>query len=179
MTAPEDPFRSPTPGAPPPGPAPAGDEPARQQPFGGQPYRHQPYAQQQDGRQPYAGPAFGEPRPQPRNGLGVAALVLGVLALLTGLFVVGGLLGIAAVVLGAMGRARARRGEATNGRTAIAGLVLGVLGLLLSALAVAGAVTLFGSDQFSDLTECLESAGGDRAAQQQCQADFEDQVVGG
>ena len=103
--------------------------------------------------------------------------MLGILALLTGLFLVGGLLGIAAIVLGVLGRKRAARGEATNGGMAVAGIVLGVLGLLLSALAVFGAVSLFNSSEFSNLTECLQSAGDDRAAQQQCQADFEDRVT--
>jgi hypothetical protein len=205
VTAPEDPFRSPTPGATPPGrdPAdrpepyrdPAGGSPAYgNQPYGdpagapggtdpgygGQQYGAPAYGSQQYGSQPYgAGPAFGEQRPSPRNGLGIAALVLGILALLTGLFFIGGVLGIAAIVLGVLGRRRAKRGEATNGGMAIAGIVLGVLGLLLTALAVFGAVSLFGSDEFSNLTECLDSAGSDRAAQQQCQTDFEDQVVGG
>ena len=188
MTAPEDPFRSPPPGAAPPGrdadrPEPAHDaagQPYGAPAYGSQPYGSQPYGSQPYGGQPYGGqPAFGERRPSPRNGLGIAALVLGVLALLTGLFLVGALPGIAAVVLGVLGRGRAKRGEATNGGMAVAGIVLGVLGVLLAVLAVVGVARLFDSEQFGDLTECLESAGGDRAAQQQCRADFEDQVVGG
>ncbi len=194
MTAPEDPLRSPTPGA---GPAgrrvdPYGDpaghpehrSPAYGDPAGGSPaYGSQQYGSQQYGSQPYGqqyggGPAFGEHRPSPRNGLGIAALVLGILALLTGLFLIGGLLGIAAIVLGVLGRGRAKRGEATNGGLAVAGIVLGVLGLLLSALAVFGAVSLFNSGEFANLTECLRSAGDDPAAQQQCQTDFADRVGG-
>ena len=198
MTAPEDPFRSPTPGStppgreaagrpesygdpatPPPGTHPYGSaQPGSQQQYGSPQYGGPQYGSQPYGGQPYGGPAFGEARPAPRNGLGTAALVLGILAVITGLFIVGGLLGIAAIVLGVLGRKRVARGEATNGGMAIAGIVLGVLGVLLSALAIFGAVSLFNSSEFSNLTECLESAGGDRAAQQECRTDFEDQVTG-
>ena len=191
MTAPEDPFRSPTPGSTPAGREPAdrpesygdpGTPPPGTHPYGssqsGSPQYGAPqYGSQQYGSQPYGGPAFGEARRPPRNGLGIAALVLGILAIITGLFLVGGLLGIAAIVLGVLGRKRAARGEATNGGMALAGIVLGVLGLLLSALAVFGAVSLFNSSEFGNLTECLQSAGDDRAAQQECRADFEDQVT--
>ena len=44
-------------------------------------------------------------------------------------------------------------------------------------LAVAGAVSFF--DEFSDLSECIESAGGDPVAERQCQTDFEDGVITG
>jgi hypothetical protein len=191
VTAPEDPFRSPTPGPGQPTPGqptpgqptpgqPAYDQPAYGQPAPGQPAYGQPAYGSQPGQQygqPYGAPAFGEPqRRPPRNGLGIAALVLGVLALLTGLFVIGGALGIAAIVLGVLGRGRAKRGEATNGGMAIAGIVLGVLGLLLSALAVFGVASLLQNSEFSNLTDCLQSAGDDRAAQLECQDDFEDSV---
>ncbi len=83
-----------------------------------------------------------DPRPAPPSdragagGLGVAALVVGVLALVTGVSIVGGaLLGPVAVALGARGRARARSGPAGPGPagTAVAGIVLGVLGMLAAA----------------------------------------------
>ena len=188
MTAPEDPFRSPTPGAtppgrdaaPPPGTHPYGDSVAGGQQSGApsQQYGSQPYGSQPYGTQPYGGPAFGESRPAPRNGLGIAALVLGILALLTGLFFVGAAFGLAAIVLGVLGRGRAKRGQATNGGMALAGIVLGVLGLLLTALAAFGLVSLLQNPEFSNLTECLQDAGNDRALQEQCRAEFTDSVGG-
>jgi hypothetical protein len=102
--------------------------------------------------------------------------VLGVLALLTGLFVIGGLLGIVAIVLGVLGRKKAKRGEASNGGMALAGIVLGALGLLLSVLVVGGVASFLGSEEGGNLTECLQDAGNDTAAQQQCQTEFEDQL---
>jgi hypothetical protein len=136
--------------------------------YGGQhqggPYGNAPY-----GGQPYgAGP--GRPK---RNGLGIAALVVGLLALLTSITLVGGIvLGIVAIVLGVLGRGRAKRGEADNGGTAVAGLVLGVVGLLLSLLFLAIGVAIFSSDSAQNLIDCLEQAGDDQAAIEECQREF-------
>ena len=191
MTAPQDPFSTPrrdgTPddpyGSPPPegrtweqqGQAgPPYDQPAGQPGYGQQPYGQQPY-----GQQPYGQPAYGEqPGGRKRNGFGIAALVLGILAVLSGFLFVGALFGIAAVVLGVLGRGRAKRGEATNGGMALAGIVLGVVGILFAVLAGIGVAQLLGTEEFGNLTECLESAGDDRAAQQQCQADFQGEIGG-
>ena len=104
--------------------------------------------------------------------------MLGILALLLGFFVIGGLLGIVAIVLGVMGRRRAKRGEATNGGMAIAGIVLGVLSIVLAGLVIAGVAAVFNSEEFGNLADCLASAGDDAAAQQQCQEDFTTGVGG-
>ncbi|RSS86090.1 DUF4190 domain-containing protein, partial [Streptomyces sp. WAC05292] len=93
------------------------------------------------GAGPLGHPLYGA---QPRNGLGVAALVLGIVAVVgcaLNLIAVG--LGVAAIVLGVLGRNRAARGEATNGGMALAGLILGVTGALLGALTLAFAVAGF------------------------------------
>jgi hypothetical protein len=197
VTAPQDPFRSPEPGEPPsrdgggasgagdhgPGSAPGyGAAPGQ---YGAEQYGSAQYGSAQYGSPQYGAPGHGAapygtaPRREPRNGLGIAALVLGILALLTGLFVVGAAFGLAAIVLGVLGRSRAKRGEATNGGMALAGIILGVLGVLLTVLVLVGVASLFDSEQFGNLAECLESAGSDPVAQQQCQADFEEDVVGG
>src|ERR1700712_2756737 len=67
---------------------------------------------------------------KPRNGAGRAALVCGVLALICaiGFFLlitvpVAILLGLAAIVLGVMGRSRVRRGIATNRGSATFGIL--------------------------------------------------------
>jgi O-antigen/teichoic acid export membrane protein len=68
--------------------------------------------------------------------MGVAALVVGVvslvLAILVVFFPIAGLLGVVAIILGAIGMARASRGEADNRGQALAGLITGLIGLLLA-----------------------------------------------
>jgi membrane protein implicated in regulation of membrane protease activity len=73
-----------------------------------------------------------------RNGLGTAAVVTGALSVVTFwvplpyvYLAVSLPLGVAAVVLGRLGRRRVRAGEAGNPGAARAGLVLGVLGVVL------------------------------------------------
>ena len=61
---------------------------------------------------------------QPQNGMGIAALVLGILGLIGCLSIVGGIL---AIVFGRMGMAKSDQGLATNGGMAKAGFVLGVI----------------------------------------------------
>jgi hypothetical protein len=108
-----------------------------------------------------------------RNGLGVAALVLGILALLTSITLVGGIvLGLAAVVLGVLGRGRVQRREADNGGVATAGIVLGVLGIVVSAAIIALGVSIFNSDSGKKYQDCLNGAGSDRAAAQACADQF-------
>lgn len=89
---------------------------------------------------PFAPPPVPPPAPQvPRNpaapgagGLGTAALVLGVLAAVTGPTILGGVMfGGPAVALGLRGRARALAAGGPAG-TSVAGAVLGLLGLLLA-----------------------------------------------
>ena len=47
-----------------------------------------------------------------QNGMGVAALIIGIIAMLLGVFVIGGLAGALAVGLGFAGRSRAKKGLA-------------------------------------------------------------------
>jgi len=116
---------------------------------------------------------YGPPARARRNGLGVAALVLGILAVVCSITVVGGvLLGLLAIVLGALGRGRARRGEADNGGVALAGLLLGAVGLLLSVALIALGLSVLNSDQGQKLKDCLQNAQGDQAAITSCQQQF-------
>lgn len=174
MTTPQDPF------GPPRDEGRDGEQPPPEQPHGAQP--GQPYGAQPG--QPYGAPPgqpYGTPWGQTgpkRNGLGTAALVLGLLALILFWTIVGGIvLGLLAIGLGIAGRRRATRGEADNGGVAVAGVVLGVLSLLASAAVVAAGVSLFNSDSGQDLLDCLEQA-SDQAALEQCQREFEDSVGG-
>jgi len=75
--------------------------------------------------------------PAPRNGLGTAALVLGIVGLLLVITVAGGVIcGVLAIVFGFVGHSRAKRGVATNGGAAIAGAVMGIVAILASAIAL-------------------------------------------
>ena len=113
------------------------------------------------------------PDGQPTNGPGIAALVLGIVAVVSALngwwlFVlpVATATGILAVVFGRRGRRLADDGAATNRGQATAGLVLGTtaLGLVL----VAGiALAAFGGDWDRDgwkgeesFSECVDDADG-------------------
>ncbi|GAA1334170.1 hypothetical protein GCM10009660_11310 [Catellatospora bangladeshensis] len=76
--------------------------------------------------------------PPPRNGLGVAGFVLGLLGLLFSFLPVIGLVAwplvVLGLVLGALGVARARRGRAANKGLAVAGVVLSAAGLVVCVL---------------------------------------------
>ncbi|MDQ2792306.1 MAG: DUF4190 domain-containing protein [Actinomycetota bacterium] len=123
------------------------------------------------------GPGYGATAAPPRNGFGITALVLGLLALLLFWTVVGGLVfGILAVIFGLLGRARAKRGEATNGGLSVAGVVLGVIGLLAAIGLVALFASLLNSPAGQNYQQCNQQSGGDPAKLQQCFSDFGNQV---
>jgi hypothetical protein len=106
-----------------------------------------------DSRQAYEPPVQRsyEPTPQPshrraeaRNGLGLAAAIVGPIGILFGFVPLTGFVavicGLVAVPLALAGRSRYRKRLATNGGTAVAGLVSGVVAL---ALGVWGIVIVF------------------------------------
>lgn len=112
------------PAAPPPG--------SWQQPGGGQP--------------PVGAPA------RSTNGLAIAALVCGLLAVSLVIFLVGGFLGVVAVILGIAGLARVRTTGSGRGM-AITGIVAGGLAVLLTAGLVAVGVRVWQDPEFQDLLE--------------------------
>lgn len=123
-------------------------------------------------------PGYGAPLSRPRNGLGIAALVLGLLALVLSWTIIGGIvLGLLALILGLLGRARAKRGEATNGGLSLAGIVLGVIGLLIAIGILALGVSLFNSPAGQNYQQCIEESAGDPAAIEQCASEFGRQVT--
>ncbi|MFD4624422.1 DUF4190 domain-containing protein [Streptomyces sp. NPDC058475] len=68
----------------------------------------------------------------PSNGMGTAALVLGILAAVVFcLWPLAIVLGILGVIFGAIGRRKVRRGEATNPGQALAGIICGAVGIAL------------------------------------------------
>lgn len=93
----------------------------------------QPYGGQPSGSQPPGYP-YGGPPSQPRNGMGIAALVLGILSiplLFISLGILGVVLGGLAVIFGIIGVRRSGRREATNSGVAVAGIVTGAIGLVI------------------------------------------------
>ncbi|MGW0418462.1 DUF4190 domain-containing protein [Streptomyces sp. NPDC003015] len=88
------------------------------------------YPSYPQGPQGYGG--WAPPMP-PQNGMGVAAMVLGILS--CALFCMYGILsvvlGVLAIVFGIKGRKRAALGEATNHGQAQAGFIMGIIGTIL------------------------------------------------
>lgn len=122
--------------------------------------------------QPYAG--YTPPPQAPKNGLGIAALVVAIIALIS---VVGGVvLGIVAVILGFLGWQKARRGEATNGGVAIAGIVLGILSIIEAIVVIVLSFWVFNEVGGTDYMQCLSDAGSDQSAIQQCVDQFQNRV---
>jgi hypothetical protein len=72
----------------------------------------------------------------PRNEVGVASVLVGLVALLTCWLLVGVPFGIAAVITGDIARRRVQRGEANNPRIAMAGMVLGAVSIAAGLVAI-------------------------------------------
>jgi hypothetical protein len=130
------------------------------------------------------------PPPKPKNGMGVAALVFGILAVLTfWLPIVGLVLGLLAIVFGVIGRGRVRKMQATNGGVALTGLILGVLVFIVNVV-LSIALFLFGVafinlgganslQQFQDCISQSQNAPNPAAVQQaaqQCADQFGQQL---
>ena len=166
MTDPQDPFAAP----------PAGDQPTPPPAYGAPPAYGSPPVY--GAPPPASPPPYGAPLPYGtpsgpltggrRNGMGVAALVLGILGAFC-LFwtVIAPALG---VVFGVVGRRRAKRGEASNGGVALAGAILGGVGLLFAA--VFYGVLIANADAVSRYYDCVQAANGDTVVEQQCQDQF-------
>lgn len=73
----------------------------------------------------------------PQNGMGTAALVMGILQF----FCLGTVGSILAIVFGKIGMNKADQGLATNRGSAKAGFVLGIVGLALSVVGIIVAIT--------------------------------------
>lgn len=121
------------------------------------------------GAPPYAYPSGGYYPPPPysgfppahapgSNGLGIGALITGILAVLTSWTVVGGLgLGIVAAVIGLAGR----RGEAINGAAAVVGTLLGITAAALSGVLLAVLILVFETGWLNeDYQHCLGEHNG-------------------
>lgn len=109
-----------------------------------------------------------------RNGAGTAALVFGIIGLLLSPVLVGGVLGLIAVICGFVGFGRVNRREASNRGSAMTGVVLGLV-----AIAVSISMGVFinsNKDNVTNLTSCLKNA-NTAAEQTACQNRFRDAVT--
>jgi Domain of unknown function (DUF4190) len=152
---PSDPPQYPTQPGPPPGQYPQGQYPQGQYPQGQYP------------------PGGYQAAPGRRNGMGTAALVLGVVALVLVLLLIfsplGAFLGLLAVIFGIVGIVRANRREADNRGQAVTGLVTGGLALLFGIWFTISVGVWFSThvNDFNRFGQCLDDATG-QAAREQC-----------
>jgi uncharacterized membrane protein len=112
-----------------------------------------------------AGPAGYQPS-RLRNGMGTAAMVLGILGLVLVVLIffspLGALLGLLAVAFGVVGVMRANRGEADNRGQALTGLVTGAVALVVGVLLTIGIGTFFAANvnDFREFGRCMDAASG-------------------
>jgi membrane-bound ClpP family serine protease len=106
--------------------------------------------------------------------VGVVSLVLAIRVVF---FPLAGLLGIIAIILGAIGMARASRGEADNRGQALAGLITGILALLLAIALTVGVGSFFTThfNDFRKLGTCWKKA-DTKVAQKACANTFSNKI---
>jgi hypothetical protein len=132
---------------------------------------------------PAAAPSAGQPASGGSNGAAVAALIIGILSLLIAFIpfigLVGTVGGIAALILGIVGRKKAK--QINNGAgMAITGIITGVLAIILSLVVTVGLALFFqnvGSgfvDEFNNLDECIQETGDEEG----CIEEFEESLFG-
>ena len=159
-------------------PAPYQGGPYQGGPYPGGPYHGGPY----QGGYPPPPMQYGDYYPAgpaaPKNGLGTAALVIAIVALISSVSVVGGiLLGVVAVILGFIARGRVKSGEANNGGVALAGIILGIISIIAGLAFIAIWVGLFREVGAGGYIDCLQRAGQDSAAVQQCSDEFRESMT--
>lgn len=110
---------------------------------------------------------YGPPPPQPKNGLGTAALVLGIVAAVFSFIPVVGIflaipLGILALIFGGIGMFRAFRGSASNKGVAISGTALGIAAFVMTGVMTAA---VFGGGASPDPQLATDSGSGQQTQQ--------------
>ncbi|GBG38584.1 hypothetical protein NJB14197_34550 [Mycobacterium montefiorense] len=118
-----------------------------------------------------AAPSNDSPAPvKPKNGLGIASLVIAAVALLSVWSVLGGvILGVIAAWSGLAARARVVRGEANNDAVAVAGTMLGIVSIVVALIFVPVWVGLIQVQiRQNNYYSCMAKAGPDRYLQRIC-----------
>ena len=126
---------------------------------------HQPPHQQPQGTWQAGGPAT---QPPPTNGLAVAAMIIGILALLVSWIPFVGLLGVVggaiALLLGLLGRGRAKKID-NGGALAVTGIITGLLAVLVGIASTVLPVLFFQGmiGDFEAVDRCIEQTGDEQA----------------
>lgn len=123
---------------------------------------------------PHEAPAYGSPQAPPtnpeRNGLGLAALITGVVGILFGFipltFFFALILGVIGLILGLAGLSRVRKNKATNKGTTTSGAIAGVVAI---ALGIWGMTALFSAT--NQLIEDLDEISNDMKSYSDCISD--------
>ena len=141
---------------------PSAGEPTWQQPASSGPTWQQPAAGAPTWQQPAAGAA-----PAGSDGLAIAAMIVGILSLLTSWLVIGALGGIVAIVLGFLARGRLKQSGREGNGLAITGIVTGFLAVIIGGIVLALGAWLFTTTDgiggtVSGYIECLEETDGDQ-----------------
>jgi hypothetical protein len=140
------------------------------------PYHHQP-GPSPGGNPPPPYYSYPPPPVEPKNGLGIASLVLAVVALLSVWTVfVAIVVGPAAMVVGFIGRGRVRRGIANNGGVAIAGIALGALAIIVGVAFIPIYTVVWKDVGGGDYIDCIQKANSDRLQEQRCADQFRQNV---
>ncbi|SFT83504.1 Protein of unknown function [Actinopolyspora lacussalsi subsp. righensis] len=94
------------------------------------------------------------PEQQPSNGLGTAALVLGiigvVLSLIPGIGIIAWPVVIVGIILGIIGIRKVSQGRATNKKAAITGTILSGVGLVICIIWAILTISVFQSPEFQN-----------------------------
>jgi hypothetical protein len=104
------------------------------------------------------------------DGVAVAALIVGILAILVSWIpVVGALAGIIALVLGLVGRSRIKKSGANGNGMAVTGIATGAVAIAIN-VAIIAFFVIAGGDifgEFSTYVECVEETGDEELCQRQ------------
>ncbi|WP_327148999.1 DUF4190 domain-containing protein [Nocardia sp. NBC_01329] len=129
---------------------------------------------------PYPGPG-GQPEywqeSPKRKGMAIAALVLGILGVLSFWTIAGGILfGLIAVILGVIALVKAKRGTGGGGIMAVIGLILGLLAIVgVIVVAIVG-WGIWSDSGGRDFVDCVSNANGDQTAVSQCEDEFNQRI---
>ncbi|UGT40517.1 DUF4190 domain-containing protein [Nocardia yamanashiensis] len=119
----------------------------------------------------------GEPK---SKGLAIAALVLGILGILTFWTVIftilGIIFGLLAMIFGLIALSKVRAGTGDGKGMALSGLILGAISLIGGIIAGILVWFVFSETGTTDYISCINDAKGDQAKIDQCERDFQQRV---
>lgn len=121
---------------------------------------------------------YSAPAKAPGTGLGIASLVLGIIAIITCWFAIGSLAGLIGLILGIIAIVKLRKTPGSKKGLAITGTILSAIGLVIGAVMTALLIWA-GSIAMDGVTQCqsyLES--NDQAGYEQCITEWTENEMG-